>query len=652
MSRNKGTESVEAVSASIEALKRLKGQTRFEVLSETVLPQIASPKMQSGMILNTTLRETFSNLPEVLIDPKDGMSISAIFIQLFVLDHFYTRDQPNINTINEVWQYFVDSEDLKKTFVHRVDRSLMIVYLEHFASKTWNDLALTLDSDWSSITLLDESLLYCSVSLDGVFYFLSTAKRQHPNDLGIQSLGSNVLLKLQQEPALVKQLNDRMQEVFENDHLRQMLPTFLRALIGDDTTKFQSFAERLTSAYGPIYPGETYFAIGVACPAEPASQTVFKSLIDDALQRGELSEILYLQAAGVLNLSSADVVGVAVSIGQKAEDTDGFIQPIRFLQNHLESVDEKWFREIAFFAMTRIKGRKNFLLESFVYSLKETNLDLVYRLFTARFSAFGEEGLLNDSWHNIVEEDQAMFSRYLTLWLRDGNAMTHRAILFLCSAQGIPSGFFKVSPDFMQSASSSEKLYIAYKIAGYVYSAEHLQGLLFSLLDNVRADEERLLDSLFQLFYNYVIYNYRGTLDKIDLILGNQNLPAHLVEFYSSLRAEYNQYFAELDNVKSFRELQPDNRLGEFIQFYRQQKFSTQMNSAERTGLSSLFKNTPVHSHRWAIRRPEQAVHDVHPLGHISTSVEFPSGEKLNPTYQEMTRRTYQRLLRDEINIG
>jgi len=652
MSRNKGTESVEAVSASIKVLKQLKGQAGFVTLADSVLPHIASPKIQNGMILDTTLRETFSDLPTVLTDPKETNGISAIFIQLFVLDYFYTKDQPKLDTVGEVWQYFVDSEDLKKTFVHRVDRSLMIVYLEHFAAKTWNNLALTLDNDWSSITLLDESLLYCDVSLDGVFYFLRTAKEQHPNDLGIPSLGRNVLLKLQQEVALKKQLNDRLHEVFENGPLLQMLPTFLRALIDDDTKKFQLFAEQLTSVYGQVYPGETYFAIGVACPGDAASRTLFKSLIDDALQRGELSEPLYLQAAGVLNLSSADVVGVAISISQKAEDAEGFIQPIRFLQSNLQSIDEKWFREIAFYAMTRIKARKSALLEGFIYSLKEINTDLVYRLFTARFAAFGEEGLLNDSWNSLVEEDPGMFSRYLTLWLLDGNALTHRAVLFLCSAPGIPSNYFKVSPELMQSASSSDKLYIAYKIAGYVYTAEHLQGLLFSLLESVLADEERLLDSLFQLFYNYVIYNYRGTLDKIDRILENQSLPLHLIEFYSSLRVEYNQYFAELDKVKSFRELQPDNRLGEFIQFYRQQKFSAEMNNAERKGLSSLFKNTPVHSHRWAIRRPEQAVHEVHPLGHISTSVEFPSGEKLNPTYQEMTRRTYQRLLRDEINIG
>jgi len=560
MSRNRGTESVEAVSASINTLRQLKGQANFGALVENVLPHVTSPKMQNGMILNTSLRTAFSDLPDLLVGPKDSEGISAIFIQLVVLDHFYTRDQPTISTVSDVWRYFVDNEDLRKTFVHRADRSLMIVYLEHFAGITWNDLALTLDDDWSSINLLDESLLYCNVSLDAIFHFLGTAKKQHPNDFAIPSLGGNVLLKLKQQPALIKQLKDRLTEVFENEDMRQMLPTFLRALIGDDTEKFKSFANQLTSTYGQIYPGETYFALGVACPAVAKSQELFKSLIDDALKRGELSEPHYLQAAGVLNLSSADVIGVALSISQKGEDTDSFVQPIRFLQNHLESIDEKWFREIAFYAMTRIKGRKNALLESLIYSLKEINLDFVYRLFTDRFTAFGEEGVLNDSWHNLVEENPALFSHYLTLWLRDGNAVTHRAILFLCGTPDIPSVFFKVSPELMQSASSSDKLYIAYKIAGYVYSAEHLQELLFSVLENVNADEERLLDSLFQLFYNYVIYNYRGTLDKIDRILENQQLPAHLIEFYSALKEEYKQYFAELDKVRSFRELQPDNR--------------------------------------------------------------------------------------------
>ena len=52
------------------------------------------------------------------------------------------------------------------------------------------------------------------------------------------------------------------------------------------------------------------------------------------------------------------------------------------------------------------------------------------------------------------------------------------------------------------------------------------------------------------------------------------------------------------------------------------------------------------------IETENEKVHQVSPLGHFQSSIEFPSGEKLNPIYQETMRRTYQKLSKDAININ
>jgi hypothetical protein len=124
------------------------------------------------------------------------------------------------------------------------------------------------------------------------------------------------------------------------------------------------------------------------------------------------------------------------------------------------------------------------------------------------------------------------------------------------------------------------------------------------------------------------------------------------LKFYDDLNESYEQYFRDLGRIKTYPELHPDLVLVQHIQFYTQNQFSEKSKNIGKTGLAALFKNTPIHSHRWAIRRENEPIHQPSPLGHFKTSMEFPSGERLNPIYQETMRRTYQRMKRDEIDIN
>ena len=65
-----------------------------------------------------------------------------------------------------------------------------------------------------------------------------------------------------------------------------------------------------------------------------------------------------------------------------------------------------------------------------------------------------------------------------------------------------------------------------------------------------------------------------------------------------------------------------------------------------------MMKPVNIHSKNWAIRRSNQKVHEVQPLGYIEHSVEFPSGEKLNPTFHETLRRNFQRIQKHEISFS
>jgi hypothetical protein len=125
-----------------------------------------------------------------------------------------------------------------------------------------------------------------------------------------------------------------------------------------------------------------------------------------------------------------------------------------------------------------------------------------------------------------------------------------------------------------------------------------------------------------------------------------------LLKFYESLNYHYERYFAQLKTVRDFPELRPDRKLAEHLRFYTQQKFVQEFKKAPRPAWADFGKSITIHSHRWALRRPEEAKHAPAPLNHIETSAEFPSGERLNPIFQENMRRTYQKMKRDEIDLN
>lgn len=652
MAKVQGKDEIQQTLDAIEEVRRFRSLPKFNDAFADLAPGIETAKYNNGIILNAPLRKLLSDyqVPSAFLSAETSDGIRIVLVEFLMVDHYYRRDSPDVSTIDSVWRYFSDNEELRKTFIHRLDRSLLVVYLDRFGYKSWNELALTLDGNWRSIALLNDSLPYCQVSLDAMFHFITVSCDKNPNDLGIGLLGNHILLKFQMEAALSDELQKRLDEVLEAPALRGMLPMFLRAQVGENEETYARLVTELPTRYGLDFPGELYYALGAACPRDLESLASFKRAIDAALQDGSLSPMFYLRAAGVKKIRTSDVIALAVDISSGSANKEELTEVLQFLVIYIDDYTEPWFKDIAARLVVRFEDQHHQLLEHFFYLLQDKDLRLIYELFSARFTALGEKGILKRAWDNLVEKDPELFAEHLTRWFKDGTTNTHFALLHLCSVE-IPVSYFRVSSKVLEGVSASERLYIAYKIAGYVYSGDHLQQLLFSIVETVQSDQKALLQHLYSLFDSYVIYNYRGTLDKIDQMLKVSRLPIHLQSFYCQLREDYDQYFADLASIPALKELRPHSRLTEYIRFYSQEKFSLTLKDKEKSGLRSLFKGSPVHSHRWAIWRPEQKVHEVYPLAHIQSSFEFPSGEKLNPAYQELTRRTYQKIRKDEIDI-
>lgn len=609
--------------------------------------------VQHGYFINEEfycfLRE--QAVPDEYFQPDPGVNgVSLALAQFLAIDFILSRDKPVISTISAL-QEFVDEQDhFRGTFMAGVDNGRFIVYLERKGLASWDKFAFSADGDWSSVNMLDESLPFCNAGLDAIFYFLHDARARNPNDLGISFLGNHLVLKLEMDHVLRDELDGRFSEIVADENLRGLLPSFLRGLVAGDALVFGRLLHELPATYAGARLQDIVYALGAACPN--TEEAAFKNTLDQLLRSGAINDGAYLDAVLTRNIQGDAVTTFVTGLSARTINTRELQLVISYLlQNIKLHHGSAWFKTTAERVMINADDGLAQALNHFLDQLAETDKELVFELLGARFNTLGGNFWLEGPWPKIVSEPE-LFSRYLTLWLGGDNRNVHWAVLRLCSDPHGFSSYFRLSSKVLNQQTQSNKLYLAYKIAGFIYSREHLQQLLFSLVEHVRPEEDSLLQNLFELFFGYVIYNYRGTLEEIDKLLTKGGLQGHQIAFYRGLKEEFEHYFSELDRVKPFKELLPGRELSEYVRFYRQQKFSAKFSEARQNiGLGAFFKETPVHSNRWAIRRPGQPKHEPHPMAHVESTTEFPSGEKLNPVFQERMRRTYQKIKQDEINI-
>ncbi|MEH3112581.1 hypothetical protein [Pedobacter terrae] len=619
-----------------------------------------------GEILTTgnfkDITDGFVNQTElyVLIDQNitdkkllHGSSSISLFLVQFVFIHYYLANgKNNPESLEAVKNFVNDFPMLKSILGDWSGYYKVVIYQDYFKKHSWNDYVKSSTWAWNEINLLDHSILNCKVSFETVLEYLTSIVTKHPNDYGVPRVGKNIILKMELDGLFKREVENNIETIISIESASVFLLSFLRGMIVS-RTDFEKWFKLLSKQYPKGKAFKILYALGVACPTEQSCQEELKQEIDNTLATGNISSAECVQLYSIKNFKSEDILDYLIKLSATSvsqEDTNALIH---FLLNNLDSdIDSDWFRKILF-NIVKIDDEKNLgILNNLFYSLIEKDIKFAYELIEARYELLGPKSFLTDHWHELVIADKDLFSAKLTQWLNSDVTNIHWALLKLCTINEISPSDFKINATIFRSLALRDKLYIAIKIIGFIYSKDHLQSLMFSLVEYVEQSETILIDNLFRFFYNYVIYNYRTSLDTIKDILKAKELPSHLLKFYDDLDKSYYQYFKDLGIIKDLPELYPDSRLVQHIQFYTQSHFAEKSKDIGKTGFAALFKNTPVHSHRWAIRQDDDSIHAPKSLGYFKTSMEFPSGERLNPIYQETMRRTYQRMKRDEIDIN
>jgi len=574
-----------------------------------------------------------------------------LLTQFLLIDSIYRNQPESFKTLENV------KTNLQNKKIHNdiinpwSEGFLTVIHQEHFTGNTWSSYAHSSDYEWDELHMLDDSLPYCSACLKDILYYLDSIVTRHSNDMAIPSFGKNITLKIVESSALQSEVEANLSTIVSQESSRRFLPSFIKGIINGETQKFLSCLKEYPLTYSK-FCYDFLWALGAGCPSEESCIASYKQALDTKLNEGQITTREYLTVATRHQFKTDDIIKLALSFSQTATTTEDFDCLIGFLETHIEDNQQEWFATISSKIIQIDNVHIVNYLSHLIYQISEENIELLYSLLTKRFESLGGKNFLKNFWSKLIRKDIILFQKQLISWFSSKNHRVHSALLKLSSVREVDPSCFRLSEEILLKMESSDKLYIAMKIAGYMYSMEHLQNLMISLTNSVKKEETELLQHLYDIFYFYVIYNYRTILDSTKEEQKKEQTPQHIIAFYIHLEKAYNAYFHNLSLIKHHPELSQNELLSQHIHYYKQQQFSSQLKDADRNSFLSSLKNTPIHSKRWAIRRPTEKIHKVSPLGNFGVSVEFPSGEIFNPVGQEAKRRFYQNINRNEININ
>ncbi|WP_029285723.1 hypothetical protein [Pedobacter sp. R20-19] len=629
--------------SEFERLRKSSGYHKRDIIIENATFEILDKWIKSPELFDFFTSCDVSG--SYMMDRDGNKMVDKVFSQLMLIERLVDGGLAT-NSLSSLGASVKKAAEKYKPLLYWNESGMVIAYLDKMGIKNWARFIEDVEMEWNSFNALQKAFSVLEVNFEDVLNYLRKLHSATGLAGAVHQASRTLIEKLSIQPALADKFDTELEVLIGEKYTEDFMTAIIIGLVDKKTENFDLLLDRLKDQFGNEKLYLLLWAFGRCCPDE--RRTNFKGLIEAKFDAGKLNKGQYLRLCGMCKFVGDELCALAKE-PMKSGDFEGvfdYVYDLIALEHNQE-----WFRLASIQLFT--VDEPSFLgqLNLFLYSLCEHNLDLVYELLTKRFESMGEHQLLDSNLDHIIDLDHDRFHVNLTKWFNSENRNVHKAMLRICSGRN-SSAVFKVSKIYFETLSAEEKVYICIKIAGFVYSMEQLQSLLFSVLDAALPDDEALLTNLQGIFVDYLVYNYRSTLDMIKDRLKDTKCPIHQRDFLQPIDDDYENYFKNLNKVRVFKELQSDSMLEEFTRFYKNQLFAASMKESNTKGFLSMMKSVNLYAKKWAIRRKEEKVHEVAELALIQHSFEFPSGEKLDPTRQETLRRNYQRIQKHEINFS
>lgn len=611
---------------------------------------IETPQVEGEWVYSPALVKLFSSTdinPNLL--RKETGSISVAFYRLLVLNTIFTKEAYGDVDLKHAIA-LVEEMRHKSLFSSIAGHATLIVYLVRFKQAKWENLSMShIATEWPMIHALSLAAVYVDLKVTPFLSWLHLVVRTHSTIGGLFRIGERIKRKIKNDPIFKDHTKDKLGEIRATPDLQRFLPAFLGAIVDEDFMLYQHYLHEWTEGGHPV-DYQALYALAVSCPAkQEASDSLFK-VVTQKWREAVISDAEYIQLHQVKGTVTSELVLILKEKAAISPEQETLVAIAGYLSLTTEN-GAPWYKDVLSQLVHRGGAPLKSVLKEIFFDLSKSDRLLAYELLTTRFSVLGHKDFLENFYSTLAVEEPHLFREQLVDWFNKGNESTHLAMRKLTSLRELDASIFRFDHERLRALSRSEMLYVAYKVAGNIYSKEPLINLIISLTNSLKKHDFELESYLAELYSEYIIYNYRSTLDTIKEQL-NLDIPEHLKVFYQRLIVAYQRYFDAISRIPDVPELQPNAQIVQFIQFYKQQQFSA-LAKKERPGtIANLFKATILNSNRMAVRRPGEPKHQVSDLAHFQVTMEYPSGEKLNPVAQEKRRKFYQRLKKDEIALN
>lgn len=253
-------------------------------------------------------------------------------------------------------------------------------------------------------------------------------------------------------------------------------------------------------------------------------------------------------------------------------------------------------------------------------------------------------------FETLVRENFTLIQKWVTIWFNSDNYRFHLALREILSIISLSD-----KKELMLDETSINCLtefdieYILYKIVGYTYTKEYLVSLVYSTLF-FQGKSQLIKQIVTELFCYYIVYNYPSTLK----YLTNKKISAN--KYQKEVIESVEEYY---ERVYSARQVKPKELAPspERLQSIFNQQIS-QLNSYEKTSpfkeasfLDFVSKVNIKIGNSFFSRNDfeygtKQQYSNKSTMGHFSHTMEYPSGEFLDPVGQEYNRYEWRKFKR------
>lgn len=251
-----------------------------------------------------------------------------------------------------------------------------------------------------------------------------------------------------------------------------------------------------------------------------------------------------------------------------------------------------------------------------------------------------EISIFKNILQQLYSKDNSQLQHLLTCWLNEDKPFFHRAVSEVHSQFYISSLHnVGLSKEVIQSLSTIDVQFIILRILSYNYTKEHLQRLVFSLLDCCPGDKE-VERMVYDAFVVKILYNYPSS--KTFLEEKKKSANRRTVILINRIIKESELYYQELEKLPRLKEFYASPTRAKIYAEKQAKKQNERFAKRDKGLFESFMTHINLKGGKNFFTKSDGKYSDKTPMGHVRASIDLPRGEFIDPIGELKERMTFR----------